>query len=239
MDQDDSAHQNTPAGGGGGLGGPLATHASAEGPEARRTDPAKLYSEGVGGTQREGTPSSPAGRGEGGSTYLSGDCVLPKVPDQVPLHHQGQLLLGQQRQRRAQQAEAQVAEGCVAEAGQGPGRAGCTRGPSPPHHQAGEGGQRARAPRTWRARTASSAAPAPQLPSRTGGTCPPAATGGAGPGPRRAACAPSSQKKLLSSGRSPVWGGGGGDSGGVGQPDSRVPGGAHPPTSLTPGDVLI
>lgn len=149
----------------------------------------------------------PPGSG-GGGTHLSSDHVLPKVPDQVPPHHQRQLLLGQQRQRRAQQAEAQVAEGRVAQPGQSPGRAGWGLGPEPAPPARREGGQGTSAPRTWQARTASSVAPAPQLPSRTGRTCPREATGGAGPEPRRAVCAPSSRRRPPPSGHSPVWGGG-------------------------------
>ena len=75
-------------------------------------------------------------------------------------------------------------------------------------------------PCTWLARTASSGAPAPQLPSRTMGTCPPGAPGGAGPEPRWAACVPSSQSWPPSLAQSPACKGGGcseEDSGGIPQ----------------------
>lgn len=66
-DQDGSPHWST-RWGSGGLGRLLATYACAEGPEARRTDPAEVHSEGKGMgsqvahlAQRERTPVSPAG----------------------------------------------------------------------------------------------------------------------------------------------------------------------------------
>lgn len=57
-------------------------------------------------------PSSRSGLwGPGVSTHLGRDHVFPVMSDQVPPHHQLQLLLGQQRQGCAQQAETQVAKG--------------------------------------------------------------------------------------------------------------------------------
>lgn len=80
-----------------------------------------LYPEGKGALvpgsfpSRAGPPMSratcPLPAGPGVSTHLGRDHVFPIMSDQVPPHHQLQLLLGQQRQGCAQQAETQVAKG--------------------------------------------------------------------------------------------------------------------------------